>query len=545
VIYDLIKYKYETISVLVHGSSSLRGMETSKNDTITMFGITLPMNFNLYKTDVNVQNMTKVLNALLFHTTDNVYLYTCDIGTQDCLKYICHQAAEPYASDILLSTDLTTVKSKGGNLSVEWGSSTGYLHSQSPNYSYHVSHLTDIIYKNVEFFDKISLGQNNTQINPSVSANDVTYTIDDTTMTIQGITMPSYIPDKIEYVNAPNIKRIAPGFFSGNHTLKGVVLNSLIEVSETLFYDCENLQSVIVPKIGAIGKMAFSKCKNINQLTTENVTYLMGHCFEDSVINCELNFSKLTEISCYSFKNCSIPSLFFPRVKLVGSYGFFGCDVPKITLDALINTKPNMFHKLTNVKKIYMNSVLHISPYCITDSTMPEILKVRICETISENAFNNVNIPESGCSIFIDLLNKLNDGIISPIPEKGRFIILSNKYFKDTKYYSRPVSDKGVLVKQFIVLYKSVDQQIAEIHHDDKFMDADEYANRKLSITNKMDAVWVKMYALYELQRAEYVDEVLVQMLIYQGFINRTSGIIMIEIEELKSQMATAPEPVV
>lgn len=95
-----------------------------------------------------------------------------------------------------------------------------------------------------------------------------------------------------ESVNNIPITSISTGAFTGNKTLKTVVLPDIVtEIPERMFYQCDHLEQITIPEtVTTIGRYAFANCGRLQSFVMPNsVTEAGDHCFE----NCE-NMASIT-----------------------------------------------------------------------------------------------------------------------------------------------------------------------------------------------------------------------------------------------------------
>ena len=139
----------------------------------------------------------------------------------------------------------------------------------------------------------------------------------------------------------------------GTNNIKSATLPKLKKVSDNLFRDCTNIQTVKLGSAGSIGKYSFANCtklktvtgiskvkkidnaafggcKNLTKLSTSNKLNYIGY---QSFFNCQkltgsINFSNVTYIDAEAFFNCKSlsSSLNFRKVKEIGYEAFLNCQ---------------------------------------------------------------------------------------------------------------------------------------------------------------------------------------------------------------------------
>jgi hypothetical protein len=195
------------------------------------------------------------------------------------------------------------------------------------------------------------------------------------------VTIIKYIGDEVNVVipseiNGLPVKNIRRGAFQGTDVVSVVIPDSVTEIGEGAFGQCDSLISVFIPdSVTEIGFSAFKDCisltdivlpsglKRINMSTFANCSSL-----EHIVIP-----SSVTEIGRSAFSGCTalteieLP----PGLNKIGDHAFNGCtSLTEITIPSRIETiEEGTFSYCASLKYLYLPSGIgEISTYAFTGS---------------------------------------------------------------------------------------------------------------------------------------------------------------------------------
>ena len=121
-----------------------------------------------------------------------------------------------------------------------------------------------------------------------------------------GNTLNEFIADTLEDADCDDVVSIDASFFRNKSGLKRVRLANLTKMGNYNFQDCDNLETIDLPKYAkAMGSYFGSGCGklvNVNiPLVTETNSYAVGQCYALE----KLDLPSLKAITGYSFRNCS------------------------------------------------------------------------------------------------------------------------------------------------------------------------------------------------------------------------------------------------
>ena len=139
---------------------------------------------------------------------------------------------------------------------------------------------------------------------------------------VESVTIPNttYVINKNVLAGCPNLKTVVVDsenpyydsrencnaiittsqnpYFTPNTLIAGckttIIPNSVVEIGENAFYDCESLETITIPNsVTKIGKSAFNACSTLSSITlSENLTEIGNWAFDDC--------NNLKEVICYA-----------------------------------------------------------------------------------------------------------------------------------------------------------------------------------------------------------------------------------------------------
>lgn len=140
---------------------------------------------------------------------------------------------------------------------------------------------------------------------------------------------------------------------------------SVTSIGENAFYQCRNLNSIVIPStITSIKNTSFKYCSKLTSVTIpKNVVSIGDEAFEGCSALADVHFSlgcQLRSIGEYAFFSCNNLKdldLWLSSLESIGKYAFYGCD----NLSSLSITCPNAtigtqaFGKCKGLKKLYIS----------------------------------------------------------------------------------------------------------------------------------------------------------------------------------------------
>ncbi len=192
--------------------------------------------------------------------------------------------------------------------------------------------------------------------------------------------------EKITFTEDNHFEAIGYLMFWGS-SIKEIDLDGVIEIGESAFDDCQNLESVSSDTCLYIHDSAFEDCKNLKSAKFPNCLEIYSRAFEDCYSLAEIDFEKVEYIDKYVFQYCkSLPeTLELKNVKYVGGYAFAGCtNITTVIMPNCIDLDSGVFSE-TNITEITLGSV-YISKYAFLDCKTLISVKAKSA-TICEEAF--------------------------------------------------------------------------------------------------------------------------------------------------------------
>lgn len=147
----------------------------------------------------------------------------------------------------------------------------------------------------------------------NVQAKDnVTYTLKDRTLTIQG---KGKMPKKMVFKNNKKIKKV-------------VIKNGVTSISSNAFYKCKNLKKVTIGKsVKTIGKKAFAETKITSIKIPNSTTKICRYAFDKCKRLKKITLGKSVKvIDLYAFQNTGITKIKIPnKTEIIGRFAFYNC----------------------------------------------------------------------------------------------------------------------------------------------------------------------------------------------------------------------------
>lgn len=192
------------------------------------------------------------------------------------------------------------------------------------------------------------------------------------------------------------------GSYNGSETLKTLEITGGTEISDLMFNNCYNIETVKIPSsITKIGNYSFDRCSNLKEVIFEDV---------DSI----------TSIGEYAFSQCGITSFTISKnLNKLENAIFYSSDLESIIIPNNIEIiENNAFSHCSNLKEIEFeeNSKLtKIGQNAFNQSIVSEIVIPNSVEYIDDSAFNycrsleHIQLSNSlkhlGNDVFVDCSN--------------------------------------------------------------------------------------------------------------------------------------------
>lgn len=158
------------------------------------------------------------------------------------------------------------------------------------------------------------------------------------------------IPSSVIYDGeAYDVKSILNKAFKNNTSITSVTLPDTINViTSNAFTGCDNLETVIAPKVTFIADFAFSGCTSLTTVVAPELTEICKNAFLDCTSLQTIDTSKVAYMGIAAFKDCSsLTSIDLSSLQgqessganmgYLASYIFYGCtSLSKVTIPASI-----------------------------------------------------------------------------------------------------------------------------------------------------------------------------------------------------------------
>lgn len=153
-----------------------------------------------------------------------------------------------------------------------------------------------------------------------------------------------YNCEALEIINLENIRYIDSRAFY-NCKFKTLHLPNILEIDEAAFSMCKELKSVLLSdSIINISDYVFYRCESLDYINLNNIEYIGDYAFYKCNIK-ELNLSKVIEIGEFAYYNCKVETLYLPKsLTTIASSAFLYCDY----LEDVILDEDNEYYKLVD-----------------------------------------------------------------------------------------------------------------------------------------------------------------------------------------------------
>ena len=218
------------------------------------------------------------------------------------------------------------------------------------------------------------------------------------------------------------IFNIANGAFTDCKDLISIDTNNVTNIGEYAFNGCVNLTSVYMNNVTDIRNHVFDGCVNLTSIYMNSVTNIGDYAFNSCLSLNEITIPEsVMNIGCCAFENCiGIRTVYFNAVNCTvdNNESLFGTCIEKLIVGNHVTKIPNYaFYGCVDLKRVsFPNTLKQIGEYSFYDSGLKQ-----------------VDIPEFVTSIGVAAFSHCSD--------------LENIYVdsKNPKYYS----DNGVLLNKY------------------------------------------------------------------------------------------------
>jgi len=200
-----------------------------------------------------------------------------------------------------------------------------------------------------------------------------------------------------EVVNTAQITNIESYAFSGCSSLKTIDLSSCEKIGWSAFYLCTNLKSIILKKCKIIESSAFNDCKNLQSIgDLSNCTTIETHTFSGCYSLESVDLSKCVTIKDYAFQTCS-KLISVGNTTLLTSIGqstFNGCqNLKTINLSNCTSIDKNAFGSCKKLESVDVSNCKYLGENAFQDcSNLKEVVGLDKFTTIPAFAFSNTAI---------------------------------------------------------------------------------------------------------------------------------------------------------
>lgn len=229
---------------------------------------------------------------------------------------------------------------------------------------------------------------------------------------------------------------------------------------EYLFYYCDSIEEVDLPKAVSIGECSFTYCSNLRKVNLPKIKTLPQYAFRNCENLQEINIPLVTELPYYCFYNCiNFPGLDLTNIKVLGSYCFYGCQgITSVDLSNISSIGDYVFQNCNNLQEvIYPSELTTVSYYLFAGCTSLQNFDFSNIITINSSAFSRcplteVNLPKitrlsnycfNGCSNLVKVVIRQNTSVCTlsstnvfgstPIANGEGFIYVPDELLEDYK----------------------------------------------------------------------------------------------------------------
>ncbi len=242
-------------------------------------------------------------------------------------------------------------------------------------------------------------------------------------------------------------KIIMRGALSGSDITSIVIPNSVVEIGEEAFTECENLQSVVVGNgVKTIGNNAFYCCANLSDITfgeslesIGNLSFSGCNALEELVLPSGLvTIGEQAFAACYSLKKVVIPG----SVESVGNMAFSSCILlDELTIEQGVKSiGESAFYRCEALTEVVIpNGVAEIGRYAFSNCTSLKSVTIGSdVESIGDDAFYNTAIEKVYAS---DVKSWVN---IAFEEKTSNPLSIANKFYVGGKLLTNLVIPEGV-----------------------------------------------------------------------------------------------------
>ena|GEM_PF-733542 len=225
------------------------------------------------------------------------------------------------------------------------------------------------------------------------------------------------IPETVNY-NGQTFKvmEIKQGAFNSNKTVKTFKADYVTKIEDDLLKDASVLETVSVKKVNTIGSYAFYNCRNLQEIVMDNAENIWDYAFYGCIrlsmkpgalnsirnigkcafegcekLNIDVNNTYLRSVEANVFKNTNIKSAVFLNVLDIQEYAFSNCkslinvNIPNVTEKIGIRA----FENCTGLADVIAGNVKEIRESAFSNCSKLNNINLEKVEYIRKQAFEN------------------------------------------------------------------------------------------------------------------------------------------------------------
>ena len=191
-------------------------------------------------------------------------------------------------------------------------------------------------------------------------------------------------------INCPNLANIGAASFAHMKYLTNVYLSNYVNnISDQVFYNCQNLSNVYMPNATKIGEEMFYACYKLTNFDFTNITDIDYGAFRSSGIG-DINVGVYNNIGNYAFQYCkNIVNASFPNIIYANAGLLYQCNnLINVYMPNVINSGSDVFRECSNLTNVYIPNLRCITNWMFYYCTNLTVLDFPSVNAINEFAFN-------------------------------------------------------------------------------------------------------------------------------------------------------------
>ena len=180
-------------------------------------------------------------------------------------------------------------------------------------------------------------------------------------------TLDKLVAHTLEDFEDDRITRVRNHAFDFNDELKSINLPNVTAVGDYAFNDCYNLENAIFSnKITNIGSYCFDSCYKLNNISDfSNVKTLPNYSFNACCCLNNIDLSNIIQIYSYALQHCGIGTVVLPKCTNLYEYISNGVRISTIDLYKLVASSINSFRDSYSLSHLILRS----DSLCVLNST--------------------------------------------------------------------------------------------------------------------------------------------------------------------------------